>query len=171
MSVHMCSLESECPLLACLHSFHILTCLFIMLFREWVPLAHSNSFYILTCLSICAPSVCEYPSLTQILLVFNLSIHLHSSVCGCPPFTWISFVSSLACLFVLFSLWVPLACLESFYVLNWLICPSMLSRVWVCLTCSDPHSVLNCLVVPFRMWVLLVCLHSFYITHSFICTL
>ena len=115
LSIHSCYLGSEYLL-----HFAFLLCpnlsVHFMLSRKWVPLAHIDSFYVLTCPSVCALQEVSTPCLLRFLLCPNMSVCLHSS------------------------LWVPLACSDSFF------CPnlSLNLSLWVPFTHLDSFYVLTC---------------------------
>ena len=116
-SLCLCSLGCECPLLAWVLSISWLV--FVSgLFRMCVPLTSLHSFCVLTCLYVWALQSVSAPCWFAFVLWPDLSLCLGSPVGECPSLAhinslfWLVFVSALS------RMWVPLAGLHSFYVLT-----------------------------------------------------
>jgi len=103
----------------------------------WVPLTHLDCFHALTCLSMCALQNVSAPHLLRLFMCPELFVCLCSLACECPL-------------------------LAQIVSMPWLVCLSVLSSMWVPLTCSDCFCALTCLSVCALQHVSAPCLLRFF---------
>jgi hypothetical protein len=134
-----------------------------------VPLTCLDSFHVLTCLSICALQLVSAPYLLGFFLCPDLFIHLHSPGSECPLLTWILSVFDL-------SIHLCSSVGKCPHLLRFFPCPDLFihlhSSESECPLLAQILSVLTCLSALFSGWVSLACSDSFHVlTHLSICTL